>query len=159
MVEIVGSYKLEASIEEVWPRIFDPQSLIGLIPGCQQLEQVSPNEYRGRIQVGIAAVSGTYDTYVKVVERDPPHRCRFEGEVSGATGSIQGATSFILKEVDEGDSLIEYQAKGMITGALAKLSPRFVEGVAQTLIKLGLANLNKQLQAQTVVETAHYVEE
>jgi carbon monoxide dehydrogenase subunit G len=62
MVEIVGSYKLEASIEEVWPRIFDPQSLIGLIPGCQQLEQVSPNEYRGRIQVGIAAVSGTYDT-------------------------------------------------------------------------------------------------
>jgi hypothetical protein len=47
----------------------------------------------------------------------------------------------------------------MITGALAKLSPRFVEGVAQTLIKLGLANLNKQLQAQIVAETAHYVEE
>jgi carbon monoxide dehydrogenase subunit G len=51
--------------------------------------------------------------------------------------------------VEEHDkSLIEYQAKGLITGALAKLSPRFIEGVAQTLIKLGLANLNKQLQAQ-----------
>jgi hypothetical protein len=141
MVEIVGSHRLEAPIDEVWPRIFDPTSLVSLIPGCQQLEQVSPDEYRGRIQVGIAAVSGTYETYVRVVERDPPHRCRFEGEVSGATGSIKGEASFTLEEVEERNSVIEYQAKGMITGALAKLNPRFVEGIAQTLIRLGLAKL------------------
>jgi carbon monoxide dehydrogenase subunit G len=159
MIEIVGGHTLEAPIDEVWPLIFDPTSLMSLIPGCQKLEQVSPDEYRGQIQVGIAAVSGTYDTYVRVVERDPPHSCRFEGEISGVTGSIRGEAAFNLKEVDEGGSLIEYQAKGMITGALAKLSPRFVEGVAQTLIKLGLANLNKQFQAQSVAETAHCVEE
>jgi hypothetical protein len=46
----------------------------------------------------------------------------------------------------------------MITGALAKLSPRFVEGVAQTLINLGLANLNKQLRAQLAASTAGYPE-
>jgi carbon monoxide dehydrogenase subunit G len=132
---------------------------MGLIPGCQQLEQISPDEYHGRIQVGIAAVSGSYDTYVRMVECVPPHCCRFEGEISGATGSIKGEAAFNLKEVDEGESLIEYQAKGMITGALAKLSPRFVEGVAQTLIKLGLAKMNKQLQAQPVAEPAHYVED
>jgi carbon monoxide dehydrogenase subunit G len=159
MVEIVGSYTLEAPIQKVWPRIFDPVSLMGLIPGCQQLEQVGPEEYRGRIQVGIAAVSGTYDTYAKLVERDPPHGCRFEGGISGATGSIKGEASFILKEVEEHNSLIEYRAKGMITGALAKLSPRFVEGVAQTLIKLGLASLNRQLQAQAAAGTADHVEQ
>jgi carbon monoxide dehydrogenase subunit G len=158
MIEIVGGRTLEAPIDEVWPLIFDPSSLMSLMPGCQQLEQVSPDEYRGQIQVGIAAVSGTYDTYVKVVERDPPHVCRLEGEISGATGSIRGEAAFNLKEVDEGDSLIEYQAKGMITGALAKLSPRFVEGVAQTLIKLGLANMCIQLQARAVAETSHDVE-
>lgn len=159
MIEIVGSYELEAPIDEVWPRIFDPRALMSLVPGCQQLEQVSPDEYRGQIQVGIAAVSGTYDTYIKVVKRDPPHGCCFEGEVSGATGTIKGEASFTFKEVEAQDNLIEYRAKGMITGALAKLNPRFVEGVAQTLIKLGLANLNKQLQAQTVADTADHVEE
>jgi carbon monoxide dehydrogenase subunit G len=64
-----------------------------------------------------------------------------------------------LKEVEEHNSLIEYRAKGMITGALAKLSPRFVEGVAQTLIKLGLASLNRQLQAQAAAGTADHVEQ
>jgi carbon monoxide dehydrogenase subunit G len=158
MVEIAGNYIFKASIDEVWPRIFDPTSLMDLIPGCQQLEQVGPDEYRGQIQVGIAAVSGTYNTYVRVVERDAPHRCRFEGEVSGATGTIKGEATFTLKEVEDRSNVIEYQAKGMITGALAKLSPRFVEGVAQTLIKLGLANLNKNLQTQRVAPTADHFE-
>ncbi len=150
MVEIVGSYMLEASVDEVWPHIFDPASLMSLIPGCQQLEQVSPDEYRGQIQVAIAAVSGTYDTYVRVVERDSPRHCRFEGEVSGSTGRVRGSASFTLKEVEEQkNSLIEYQAKGMITGALARLNPRYVEGIARTLINLGLTNLNQQLGGAT----------
>jgi carbon monoxide dehydrogenase subunit G len=154
MVEIVGSYVLEASIGEVWPHIFDPASLMSLIPGCQQLEQVSPDEYRGRIQVAIAAVSGTYDTYVRVVERDSPRHCCFEGEVSGSTGRVRGSASFTLKEVEEqNNSLIDYQAKGMITGALARLNPRYVEGIARTLINLGLTNLNQQLGAQPVAKT------
>jgi carbon monoxide dehydrogenase subunit G len=147
MLKIAGSYQLEAPIDQAWPHIFEPRSLMGLIPGCQQLEQISPDEYRGQIQVGLAAVSGTYASYVRVIERDPPHHCRLEGKVTGATGSIGGMASFHLKEVNHNHSLIEYQAEAMITGALAKLSPRLVEGVAQTLINLGLANLNRQLQA------------
>lgn len=148
MITIVGSYELEAAIDKVWPRIFDPKSLMSLIPGCQQLEQVGPDEYRGQIRVGIAAVSGTYESYVRVLDHDPPFGCHFKGEVSGSTGTIKGEASFFLKGAKENNSLIEYEAKGIITGALAKLSPRFVKGVAQTLINMGLADLNKQLRAQ-----------
>jgi carbon monoxide dehydrogenase subunit G len=145
MLKIAGSYQLEAPIEAVWPRIFDPQSLMNLIPGCQQIEQITPDEYRGHIRVGIAAVSGAYQTYVKVIQRDPPHHCRFAGEVSGPTGIITGEAAFTLQEVTAHASRIEYQAQAMITGALAQLNSRFVEGIARTLINHGLANLNKQL--------------
>jgi carbon monoxide dehydrogenase subunit G len=120
-----------------------------LIPGCQQLEQISPDEYRGQIQVSIAAVSGTYQTYVRVVERDPLRRCRFEGEINGATGIIKGEASFTLKEVEgENKTTLVYKAEGMITGVLARLNPRYAEGVARTLIKQGLANLNQELGTQ-----------
>lgn len=158
MVKIVGSYQLEAPIDKVWPHIFDPQSLMSLIPGCQQLEQIGPDEYRGQIQVGVAAVSGTYESYVRLLRREPPHQCCFAGEISGSTGTVKGEASFTLKEVDQSNSCIEYEAEGMITGALAKLSPRFVEGIARTLINLGLANLNKQLRAQPAADTAGYFE-
>jgi kynurenine formamidase/carbon monoxide dehydrogenase subunit G len=145
MIHIAGNYTLEAPREKVWPRIFDPNALMSLIPGCQKLEQVSPGEYRGQIQVGVASVSGVYDTYVRVVRNEPPAHCHFKGEVSGPTGTIQGEASFTLKEVEQ-KNLVEYQAQALITGALAKLNPRFIEGVVNSLIKLGLASLNRQLQ-------------
>jgi carbon monoxide dehydrogenase subunit G len=141
MIKIAGTYKLASPVDQVWPRIFDVQSLMSLIPGCQQLEEVAPGEYRGQIQVGVAGMSGTYATTVRVVESDPPRLCRFAGEVSGTAGTITGEASFRLTEVDGGHSLLEYEAQGMITGALGKLSPRFVEGVARTLLNMGLAKL------------------
>jgi 2-furoyl-CoA dehydrogenase large subunit len=145
MIQIAGSHTLEAPQEVVWPRIFDPSTLMALIPGCQQLEQAGAGIYRGRIQVGIAAVGGAYDTLVQVVDQEPPRYCRFAGEVSGPTGMITGEATFTLAEAEPG-CLVEYRAQALITGALAKLSPRLVEGVVQTLIKVGLANLNRQLR-------------
>jgi carbon monoxide dehydrogenase subunit G len=120
-----------------------------LIPGCQQLEQAGTGLYRGRLQVGIAAVGGTYETLVQLVEQEPPRCCRFAGEVSGPTGSIKGEAAFMLAGAETG-CLVEYQAQALITGALAKLSPRLVEGVVQTLIKAGFANLNRQLADELI---------
>jgi carbon monoxide dehydrogenase subunit G len=145
MIHIEGSYTLEAPREQVWPVIFDPHALMGLIPGCQSIEQVAPGEYRGQVQVGIASVSGIYDTSVRVLGHEPPDYCQLEGEISGPTGWIKGTATFTLKEVED-KSLLDYRAQALVTGALARLSPRFIEGVVSTLIKIGLSNLNKQVQ-------------
>ena len=152
-MRISGSYLLEAPGERVWPVIFDPRSLMNLIPGCQQLERVGENEYRGQIQIGVAAVRGVYETSVRVLEQSPLSRCRLEGEVSGPAGVIQGQASFVLKEVEDGKTQLDYEADATITGALAQLSPRFIEGLVRTLIRHGLTELNQQLRAQSAADT------
>lgn len=146
-MQVSGSYLIEAPREQVWPLIFDPNALVALVPGCERLEQVAPDEYRGQMRVGVAAVGGTYETLVKVLEQDPPHRCRLEGEISGPTGTIRGQASFTLKEVGNG-TLIEYETTATITGALATLDSRFVEGVVRALLNLGLARLGQQARSQ-----------
>jgi arylformamidase len=84
---------------------------------------------------------------MKLVDFEQPHYSRFEGEVEGTLGSIKGTASFWLKEV-EGQTFIEYEGQGLITGSLAKLDSRFAEGLARNLANQGLAKLNKQLQNQ-----------
>lgn len=145
MINITGSQTLDAHRERIWPLIFNPNTLLSMVPGCERLEQIAPDEYRGQISIRVAAVRGKYDTCVKVVEYDPPEYCRFEGEVSGSTGTMTGEATFRLKEVGQ-KTVIEYAGKAMITGALARISPRLIEGVAQTFISQGLAKLNEQLQ-------------
>jgi len=56
MIRIAGSYTFDTSPESIWPRIFDSESLMGLIPGCQAIEQVNADEYRGQIDIGLPAI-------------------------------------------------------------------------------------------------------
>jgi carbon monoxide dehydrogenase subunit G len=125
--------------------IYDPASLVTFIPGCEQLEQTSSDEYRGLVRIRLPAVGGTYTTYVKLIERDEPAYCRFAGEVNGAAGSVSGTASFRLQAMGA-RTLLEYEGQALISGPLARLDSRFVEGVAQTLIKQGLSQLNRQVQ-------------
>ena len=151
MFKLRDSYTLDAPAERIWPLIFDPSSLMSLIPGCEGLEEAGPNEYRGTLRIGIAAVAGRYDTHVSVVDRDEPTFCRMKGEVSGPTGAISGEATFELQP-DAEQTVLIYTGKALITGALGRLSPRFLEGVAGALIRQGLGKLNRRLQAEPAPE-------
>lgn len=110
---------------------------------------VSPNEYRGKIRVGIAAVGGEYDTRVLITEIEQPYTCRFDGEVAGPTGTIKGVATFHLEDLGENCNL-HYSSEALITGALSKLNPRLVEGSVQTLMHFGLKKLNLRLKSGAI---------
>jgi len=146
-MKITGSYTLDGPRQDIWPLIHDPSSLVSLIPGCEQLNQISPTEYRGQVQLRLPAVAGAYTTYVKLIEDEAPRYCCFEGKVEGPAGSVSGTASLKLEPVDTQTSL-EYEGQAMIIGPLARLDSRFAEGIVQTLITQGLAKLNAQIQME-----------
>ena len=144
MLEIQGECELEANREKIWPLLFDPETLITLIPGCLTLEEVEQGYYRGQIHIGIAGIGGTYDTSVRVVETNPPEYCLFSGEVIGKSGLITGKAEINLIELNS-TCRIKYQVSGIITGALSKFNSRYVENIAQSFIKLGLSRLDQKI--------------
>ena len=156
-MKVAGHYMLDAPPGRVWPVIHDPTSLVRLIPGCEKLEQIGPAEYRGQMQLRLAAVAGKYETRVKLLESGEPYLTGFEGEVSGPAGSIRGSASFRLLPAED-KTLLEYEGQGMIAGALATMNGRFVEGVARSLINQGLATLNKQLKLLREVSMARIID-
>jgi uncharacterized protein len=139
-MKIAGKSTLDAAAESIWPLIFDPRTLLLLLPGCDQVEQVAPDEYRGRLTLRVPAIAGTYETWVKVLKYEAPSFCEIQGEATGSSGSVRGQASFSLQP-DAGQTHIEYQGVAQIGGPLAGMNPRFAEGVAQMLIRQGLARL------------------
>ncbi len=144
-MKIRGSYTFDAPRARVWKFIHNPTSLMQVIPGCRQIDQVNPTEYRGQIKMHLPVIVGRYQTYVKLIELKEPDYCRFDGEISGRSGSIKGTALFRLREVKQG-TIIEYEGQGLIDGPLARLNDRFAAGLAKTLIQQGLAKLDKQIQ-------------
>jgi carbon monoxide dehydrogenase subunit G len=144
-MKVRGSRTLDAPRAAVFAAICDPDTLLGVIPGCREIEKVAEAEYRGQISLRLPGVVGTYRTVVRLVESDPPSYGQLEGEVVGTLGSIKGRASFRLAETD-GTTRVDYEGRAVIEGPLARLDTRFVEGLAGSLINQGLGNLNSRLQ-------------
>jgi len=150
-MKIAGSYTLAAPRDRVWPIIFDPAALLDLIPGCDQIESDGPDSYRGTITLRLPAISGTYRTAIRILDRREPELCRLDGEAAGSGGSVRGQAAFTLSDAD-GGTLVEYEGDAIIAGPLAGINPRFVEGVVQALIRQGLGRLDAQAAAAMAVE-------
>jgi carbon monoxide dehydrogenase subunit G len=148
MFSLTDEYRFSAAPDQLWAEIFDPDALARLIPGCESLTQVGPDAYHGTIKVGIAAVSGAYETTVRIREVQPPDHCRLQGEVSGPTGNISGEASFELIPDGEG-TLLRYQGQGLITGALGKMNPRIITSAVRSLIRQSFKKLDAQFLADS----------
>jgi carbon monoxide dehydrogenase subunit G len=144
-MRVSGRATLAAPRAAVFEAICDPRTLLDVIPGCQEIERVSPEEYRGRIAIRLPAFAGTYDTLVRLTHADPPAHGELEGRVEGTAGTISGHASFRLAEVD-GGTVIEYEGIATISGPLARLDSRFAEALARSLIDEGLERLGSRVQ-------------
>jgi carbon monoxide dehydrogenase subunit G len=145
-MNVRGSHALDAPRAVVFDAICDPAALLGIIPGCREIEQTGDAEYRGQISLRVPGVVGTYRTVVRLVDADAPCYGQLEGELDGTLGTIKGRAIFRLAE-SGARTTITYEGQAVIGGPLARLDARFVEGLAGSLIKQGFRNLNSRLRA------------
>jgi carbon monoxide dehydrogenase subunit G len=157
-MRISGQATLDAPRESIWPLIFDPRSLLELLPGCEDVTQTAPDQYEARLNLRVPAVAGAYQARVRVLDSQPPvgdapASSHFEGEASGPAGRVTGKASFTLT-ADGAATRIDYAGDAAITGPLAGMNPRFAEGIAKTFISQGLSKLPALAAARAAEQAA-----
>jgi carbon monoxide dehydrogenase subunit G len=162
-VNVHGSQHLAAPRDAVFAAIRDPRTLLAVIPGCESVEEVAPDEFEGRITLRLPGAVGTYRTKVCLVDIEAPARAGLDGRVDGPMGSIAGRASFTLVEdpaptTDTTDAsatgarngtTITWNGTGTIQGPLARLDGRFAERLAESLVQQGLRALDGRLTTTT----------
>jgi carbon monoxide dehydrogenase subunit G len=146
-MNIHGSHRFEAPREAVFAAIRDPRVLMSVIPGCESVDQVGPDQYDGRITLRLPGAVGSYRTHVELVEVVEPEQAGLDGTVEGSMGTITGRAEFVLRAAGTGTEM-DYRGSGTIGGPLARLDSRFTERLAQSLIDQGLRALDLRLATE-----------
>jgi carbon monoxide dehydrogenase subunit G len=128
-----GEVQLEASREEVWVKLNDPEVLKVCIPGCEELAKTDDGGFRAVAKMKVGPVSARFRGKVMLSDLDPPNGYKISGEgEGGVAGFAKGGATVKLCERD-GGALLSYDVEAQIGGKLAQLGQRLVSGVAKKL--------------------------
>lgn len=132
-MELSGERRVGAPRQEVWAAVNDPAFLKEVIPGCQELEQVSPTRFTAVVRVSVGPLKADFKGEVRLEDVVAPLSCRLVGEgQGGVAGFAKGSARVELAEDGEG-TIVSYQVDAQIGGKLAQIGSRVVQGVAAKL--------------------------
>lgn len=128
-----GSVELPACRTTVWAELNDPNRLKMCIPGCEELEKISDNEFRATAKMRIGPVSARFKGKVMLSDFNAPISYKISGEGEGGiAGFAKGSAVVRLDESGSGTLLI-YNVDVQIGGKLAQLGQRLISGTAKKL--------------------------
>src|SRR5260370_8605486 len=119
-MKLEGSYDVKAPRDKVWNAFLDPETLRKAIPGCERLELIGNDEYKATLKIGVAAVKGTFEGKVRLLEKKPPESYRLAAEGSGGPGFVRADTLITLTHAHDGTP-VSYSADAPIGAPIPRL--------------------------------------
>ena len=134
-MKISGTYTLPLSQERAYAVMQDPEVLARAIPGCENLEKVGPDEYRMKMKMALASLSGAFEGKVRITEQTPPNSFRLVVEGTGRIGFVKGDGLLKLSAAESGGTEVAYEGDAQVGGTIAAVGQRLIDGTAKTMIK------------------------
>jgi carbon monoxide dehydrogenase subunit G len=147
-MKLAGEQVLSASRERVWELLNNPERLSRLIPGCEKLEVLSPDEYVGTMSVGIAAVKGVYTGRLKLEEKRPSEHYKMLIDGKGKQGFVRGWGTIDLVPKDADRTIVNYAGDVQVGGTLMQVGQRMLDSAAKMMLGQFFAAADAELKAE-----------
>ena len=145
-MDLNGSYHFDAPPDVVWKLLVDPAVIGASLPGCDGLEAVGEDQYRARLTVAVAAVSGSYTGTVSMLDKNPPRSYRLVVDGKGAAGFVNGGA--LVELVGEGASTdVRVTGNGQVGGLIARVGQRLLGSVSKMMMDRFFESLQRKLIA------------
>jgi carbon monoxide dehydrogenase subunit G len=157
-VKLEGTYTFDAPRETVWQALLDPEVLARTMPGCEKLEQIGENEYKGALKIRVGPVQGQFEGIVNLSNITAPESYRMQVDGKGAPGFMKGVGEVHLE--DQGEStLMHYSGEAQVGGRIASVGQRLLDSSAKALTRQSLDGLHEQIKARVQASANHHAEE
>lgn len=143
-MEISGTYRMPAAPERVWALLMDPEAIRASIPGCQALTALGDDRYKATLAVSMAAITGTYEGTVAILDKTPHSLYRMVIEGQGRPGFVKGDATVSLRP-DGVDTIVEVHGQIQTGGLIARLGQRLIASVSKTMQDRFFASLQTRL--------------
>jgi carbon monoxide dehydrogenase subunit G len=133
-MKISGSQVLPVPPQRAYEMMQDPEVLARSMPGCESLEAIGPGEYRMKMKMAMASLSGAFDGKVTIADPSPPDSFRLLVEGTGKIGFMKGEGLLKFSPQGEGTE-VTYEGDVQVGGTIAAIGQRLIDSTARMMIK------------------------
>jgi carbon monoxide dehydrogenase subunit G len=139
-MDMTGEFRIPAPRQKVWEALNDPDVLKQSIPGCEEIEKLSPTELQAKVTAKVGPVRARFGGKVVLSDLDPPNGYKITGEGSGgAAGFAKGGATVRLAD-DAGGTRLSYTVEAHVGGKLAQIGSRLIDATARKMADEFFAN-------------------
>ncbi|HUH85974.1 MAG TPA: carbon monoxide dehydrogenase subunit G [Stellaceae bacterium] len=132
-MDMTGEFRIPAPRQKVWEALNDPDVLKQSIPGCEEIEKLSPTELQAKVTAKVGPVRARFGGKVVLSDLDPPNGYKITGEGSGgAAGFAKGGATVRLAD-DAGGTRLSYTVEAHVGGKLAQIGSRLIDATARKM--------------------------
>jgi carbon monoxide dehydrogenase subunit G len=146
-MQFQGTIDITAPRDRVWAFLMDPDRVGSCGPGVESIEVVDADHFKARARVGVGFISARFNVDMTIAERTEPDRAVIKAHGLAPGSAVDATASMGLSGPAEGPTTMEWSAEVTISGTLASVGARLIEGTANKMIGQTFDCIRSKLEA------------
>lgn len=144
-MELTGAMLMAAPRERVWQALNDPNVLVHCIPGCEEVQQLSPTETHTRVLLKMGPVRARFVGKIIMSDIRPAEGCTLDFQGSGGAAGFARGTSVVTLASEGENTRLQYSANASVGGKLGQIGGRMIDASARQMAEQFFSALQAQL--------------
>jgi len=133
-MKFAGTVDIAAPRDRVWAFVVDPNQVGQCGPGVESIEVVDDTHFKATAKVGIGFISARFVVNMEMAEQMPPDRAVIKARGQAPGSAVDATAEMTLSDSTNGGTRMDWSADVAISGSLASLGGRLIEGTANKMI-------------------------
>jgi carbon monoxide dehydrogenase subunit G len=142
-----GTVEIKAPREKVWAFLIDPDQVGSCGPGVQSIEKLDDGRFKAHAKVGIGFISARFVVTAEFKEMDPPSRATILARGNAPGSAVDATATMALRDGEAGATTMDWTADVNISGTIASVGARLIEGAANKMIGQTFDCIRSKLEA------------
>jgi hypothetical protein len=132
-LQFSGSPLITATREDVWARLLDPDFVAASAPGVETVDVVDSTHFEVVSGVGVGAAKVRFNLDVELFDIVDLQSLRMRSRGKAPGSLVDVVSSLRIADAEPGTVRLDWSAISEISGAMASLGARLLEGAARRL--------------------------
>ena len=142
-----GTVEIAAPRDKVWAFVIDPQQVGQCGPGVETIDVIDDTHFKAVAKVGIGFINARFTVNMEMAEQEPPNRAVIKAHGQAPGSAVDATAAMTLADGADGGTRMDWHADVAISGSLASLGARLIEGTANKMIGQTFDCMKQRLEA------------